>query len=157
MLEKHAIRLKPVALLLAISKEAGVVYHYEQFRSIDSTNLLNMIDFLKKKRSTIAKTIFWDNASMHRALRVKEKLEKSSMRVLYNAPYSPEYHSIERVFSLIKRRYRQLVIGKNFDLTDIIHLSLIRKCVEMVPLSMIKKCIEKQEKQTREFLIKYIM
>jgi transposase len=55
--------------------------------------------------------LIMDNASVHKAKKVKEFLNKEKINVLFSCPYFPEFNLAEQVFCLIKRKY----YGKIFN------------------------------------------
>jgi transposase len=55
------------------------------------------------------KVFLLDNASIHRSILLKEYINTTNCKLLFNAPYSPEYNPIEKVFSKIK----PLIANKN--------------------------------------------
>ena len=48
--------------------------------------------------------LFLDNSSVHRAKQVKEYCKKKGIKLIFNAPYSPDFNPIENLFNLWKTR-----------------------------------------------------
>lgn len=49
-----------------------------------------------------------DNLSVHRSNLVRDFMIKNDIAWLFNVPYSPDTNPIENVFSLVKKRFKQL-------------------------------------------------
>ncbi|MGB5962111.1 MAG: transposase [Coleofasciculaceae cyanobacterium] len=64
--------------------------------------------------------IIMDNAKIHQGEMVKELLEKAGAKLLYLSPYSPEFSTIENLWSKVKailkktaaRTYKELIDGR---------------------------------------------
>jgi len=52
--------------------------------------------------------ILMDNASIHKTATVKASILTRNLRVIYNAPYTPDFNPIENVFGVLKTLYRRL-------------------------------------------------
>jgi transposase len=73
-----------------------------------------------------------DNASFHRSKLVTAHLMATGMRAIYNIPYSPQYNPIERVWAIIKNRYKRKkleIVGSGVKLN---HERVIRECLDIV-------------------------
>ena len=93
-----------------------------------------------------------DNAAIHKTRSVLAAAREMGAEIIFNAPYSSEFHCIEEVFSLIKRSYRQKIIEEDFRITEASHRSIINNCVNLVQQKAIYKCHERQMKKMKEFL-----
>ncbi len=51
---------------------------------------------------------FIDNASWHKTKKVKEYCEENNITLLFLPPYSPEYNPIERVWSFLKSKVKNI-------------------------------------------------
>ena len=52
--------------------------------------------------------IVMDNLAAHKTTAVKDKMKELGIAWIMNVPYSPQYNSIEIVFSQVKRKFREL-------------------------------------------------
>jgi len=96
---------KRYTLICAVSNKK--VVHY---KIIDgSSNAIIFKNFLEElnNKTSNNKYLLLDNARIHHSKIVKEYMEHISHKLIYNAPYSPEYNPIEKVFSKIKTLVRQ--------------------------------------------------
>jgi transposase len=94
------------SLLMAITNKKVIAYQ------IYDTNLnaFRFHDFLKNKLLPKLKNkyILLDNVAFHKTNLIKEMIEKSSNKLLFIPPHSPDFNSIENVFSLVKNIYRSM-------------------------------------------------
>ena len=70
-----------------------------------------------------------DNMSVHKTIRVREKLEELKIEALYNVPYMPDFNPCECCFSKIKNHYKRtklnvLVNEHNWNVTSLINESV---------------------------------
>lgn len=58
-----------------------------------------------------------DNASIHKGKEIEELASRYNTRVLYLPAYSPDFNPIEKTWSVLKRKVRQIVVqqGKSVD------------------------------------------
>ena len=84
---------------MAVSAEMGVVASQLDVRAINSLRFCNFLEKVKEKMKDKKVAIFMDNCKVHHSALVKDYMQDLEIRVIYNAPYSPELNPIERVFS----------------------------------------------------------
>jgi len=71
-------------------------------------------DFIKNVNKLCSnKILLMDNAKIHHNKELINIMNKSTNKILYNIPYSPETNPIEKVFSISKYKYRHLIINDN--------------------------------------------
>jgi transposase len=82
----------------------------------DSVNSQTFVNFLKELivGKYENKYLLLDNASIHRSKIVKEFMETSTNKLVYNVPYSPESNPIEKVFSKTKKHVRNELTKSNY-------------------------------------------
>jgi transposase len=70
----------------------------------DSSNALEYEKFLKNLITIIGNKYYllMDNARIHHAKIIQEFVKQKKLKIIYNAPYSPEFNPIEKVFSKMK-------------------------------------------------------
>ena len=104
----QGINVKTTAVVAAITSEHGLLY-YECFdRSVNIEKFQSYIDHLRNRLGRRQALVFMDNLSVHRAKKTLEHMTARGFTVLFNAAYSPEYMPIESVFSIVKRKFKQL-------------------------------------------------
>ena len=53
-----------------------------------------------------------DNLTVHHSRLVQAHMKELDITPIFNVPYSPEYNPIEVVFSLLKRTFKQIRLGR---------------------------------------------
>ena len=120
------ISIKTTAVIAAITSEHGLLY-YECFdRSVNVDKFRDYIDHLRAKLGRREATIFMDNLSVHRSKRTLEHMQSRRFTALFNAAYSPEYMPIEFVFSVVKRKFKQLKTNAVLNKQSVRTVDLIR-------------------------------
>jgi len=107
---------KNITLISAITK-SGLI-NYEIFDGV--CNAIRFVDFLrdtcleyKKENLNIDDRdlyLFFDNVNFHKNMEVRNLAEKQRFNILYNAPYSADFHCIESYFGHLKRLRRHTII-----------------------------------------------
>lgn len=101
-----------VKLILGVSKEEGI----EAFHFVDiHFNMENYSEFLRKIKVSPYRNhiIFCDIASYHTGWLTRQTLAELGLGLILNVAYRPELNSIEKVFSSIKSRFREIRL-RNF-------------------------------------------
>jgi transposase len=74
-----------------------------------SVNGSMFLDFIKANKDILYnKTLLLDNARIHHNKDLKSYCIDNNIKLLYNAPYTPEYNPIEYVFSKMKTYFKNL-------------------------------------------------
>ena len=104
------IRANPVkySILMAISNNI-IIYKKIYKNNIQTKEFVRFIKFINRKYKN--KYILMDNVSFHKTKLVKTLIDKSSNKLLYIPPYSPQFNPIEEVFSQIKRNINYIKKG----------------------------------------------
>jgi len=77
----------------------------------------SFLEFIEGLKATIGEgrvIIFMDNLPIHHSKRVQELIEVNGWQCIFNAPYSSQYHCIEELFSLVKRKFQKELLTRNF-------------------------------------------
>jgi len=77
----------------------------------DTGNALTTIEHFKIVREHYGDkpiTYLIDNASWHKTKKVQEHCEQNNITLLFLPPYSPEYNPIERVWSFLKSKVKNI-------------------------------------------------
>ena len=96
-----------VAVIAGISKECGVDLVSTYNRSINIPKFKQFLQNLRDKFFFEDICIYMDNLSVHRSREVKERMDEMSIPYIFGPPYSPDYNSIEYVFSIVKREIKK--------------------------------------------------
>ena len=128
----QGINVKTTAVVAAITSEHGLLY-YECFdRSVNIEKFQSFINHLRNRLGRRQAVIFMDNLSVHRAKKTLEHMETRGFRALFNAAYSPEYMPIESVFSIVKRKFKQLKTNAVLNRQSVKTADLIRHSFDAV-------------------------
>ena len=88
-----------LAVLVAVSKEYGVDMLMTFETSVNILKFKIFIEELRTKYFYDDICIYMDNLSVHRSRAVKERLDELSIAYVFGPPYSPDFNTIESVFS----------------------------------------------------------
>ena len=67
----------------------------KQFRAFKAIDIVGIIELLRASYPLKKMAIFLDNASIHRAIIVREACEKYHIPLVFNLPYCPHLNGIE--------------------------------------------------------------
>lgn len=129
---KGGLRLPPLYALVCMSATEGLVSYVLSERPIQTTDALALFTGLSGRDSPAGSLLFWDNLPMHRSRVVLAAAAGAGLRVLFNAPYSSAWHSIETAFAQVKRQYRQGLLEQSFSQTKRQHWQLVERCLRAV-------------------------
>ena len=96
---------KRLSVLMAIDKQ-GRYFYKASYEKINSSHFAEFIKSLPWKNSKV----ILDNASIHKTKDVNQAFQMQNLTQLFTPPYTPECNPIENVFSVIKNRFRKLLI-----------------------------------------------
>lgn len=108
---QHCVRPKVKPLIFkqwhcvaACSKEKGIEAFMLHKGSVNGTKFLRIIPSLKRNGSHFV--LYGDNASWHSSGQVKDRLSFEGIEFIYNVVSQPILNSIERVFFLVKVKFK---------------------------------------------------
>ncbi|ARF09745.1 transposase [Indivirus ILV1] len=103
---RNAVKTR-YTVITAISKDK--IIHYEIIKK--SASALHFKKFIEDLiiSGVSNKILLMDNARIHHAKIVKDYINTTNNKILFNVPYTPEYNPIEYVFSKIKRILRMRI------------------------------------------------
>jgi transposase len=88
------------SIVMAITNQE-IIYNKIYKQNITSNSFIKLIKYINKNYSN--KYILLDNVSFHKTRLIRTIMKKSTNKLLYIPPYSPEFNPIEEVFSQLKR------------------------------------------------------
>ena len=99
------------SLLMAITNKGILEYEIHK----ENINGEKYFLFIRNKILPYAKNkyILADNIGFHKSKKVIEEMKENKSKALFIPPYSPEFNSIENVFSIIKSKFRYALSGSN--------------------------------------------
>ena len=108
-------------LITAISNEEPIAY--KLLKGSVNTETFNkfIIDDVLPKISK-CKTLFMDDAKIHKSNPLADYIRKSDYHLLFNIPYSPQFNPIE----LLQNAIKSYIKGNNID-----NVSDIRKAIDL--------------------------
>ena len=118
---------------------------YMTNQSIDgnkfSTFLSNLSKWIKNSKNFGYDNviIILDNSSVHKTKEVKSRFSKMKAKVLYLAPYSPQFAPIEMYFGLLKRYLWRISENKNIRISIKESTSIIIKAMKEIKADVIVK------------------
>lgn len=102
-----------VSLIMAIHPSKGILSYKKQLNPFDKVTFLAFLkESLLPSLPSGTKAVLMDNIRFHHSKEVLELLESAGIRPLFIPPYSPRCNPIEEVFSMLKRKFRELELSK---------------------------------------------
>ena len=97
--ELNSVRIR-FTIICAISNKKIIAYKIIK----GSSKATDFLDFIKNDlEGQHNKYFLLDNARIHHAKIVKNYINDTSNKLLFNVPYYPEFNPIEKVFSIFKK------------------------------------------------------
>ena len=104
--KKSAKRYQNISVVGTIGL-SGFTHVYPFDGGVDEERFLTYLDDLLPKLSS-KQILIMDNVRFHHCERVKDKIKKAGIRLIYQPPYHPELNPIEEAWSCVKRKLRSL-------------------------------------------------
>jgi transposase len=83
-------------------------------------------------------TLIMDNVAFHKSQVVKEKMNQRGFLPLFIPPYSPDCNPIENIFSVVKNRYRKLIMDLKKP-----QIKSIEESINSVPIEFYERCFKR--------------
>jgi transposase len=113
------IKGKRYTLCMAMSNKKIIHYNLCE-ASMDSNKFNIFVTDLIKKINTEKKSLFLDNATIHKNKKLKEIIKEKKLNVVYNIAYKSEFNPIEYVNNMIRNRLHNNENGTIEELHKII-------------------------------------
>lgn len=143
-----------MAALVFVARDQGVVHYRLRPFSIVKETIVAALKAVHQRLRRRRVTLFMDNLRAHHSRQVQDLITSFGWKSIFNAPYSPEFHCIEELFSLVKRVYRRAMVDRDFVLDDPQHRTIIaRSIMSITPDNVARveaKHIQEMQKYTRE-------
>ena len=111
-----SIRGSSCSIIGAISERDGLI-HYEILHGSNNTDTFHDLIVALKEKIQGEVTIVMDNLSVHKSKRVKELFD-DRFKQLFLPPYSCTLNPIEHLWSLMKQKWRAIVLQHNEGMDD---------------------------------------
>ena len=101
---------KRLLIVAAASKNSGLMHFKafkKAFKGVDFAEFIKELIYIMKDRKYI---LFTDNCNIHKWKLVQDLINENQITVMFNEPYRPEFKSIELIFSMAKRYYKDHMI-----------------------------------------------
>jgi hypothetical protein len=119
-------------LVSGISEEKGLEHQLLNKRSIKAEEFKQFIEQLQAKHPEQKLAVFMDNLQVHKTAAMMQLYKDLDILPIFNVAYSPQFNGIETYFSLLKGKYKQLLLKRIIDGGDIDAVSLIKESVASV-------------------------
>jgi transposase len=96
---------KRLTMICAVTNKQ--IIHYKIISGSAKAN--DFLDFIKSISNTKGKYILLDNAKIHHSKIVYEFIKLNNIKLIFNAPYCPEFNPIELVFSKLKKLVKDYI------------------------------------------------
>jgi transposase len=116
--KNKTIKNKRFSLGMSIDINSNIDFTIKE-KALDS---LKFNKFINKINSKNNKTIFLDNASIHKNILFKNEIIKNKWNIIYNIPYHSHFNPIEYVFSLLRKKINNSNVETLEQLIDTIIL-----------------------------------
>tara|TARA_Y100000031_G_C8148841_1_gene351353 strand:- start:14 stop:490 length:477 start_codon:yes stop_codon:yes gene_type:complete len=120
--KKSAKRYQNISVVGAMAL-SGFKHVYPFDGAVDEEKFLSYLDELLPKLSS-KETLIMDNVRFHHCERVKDKIRKAGIRLIYLPPYHPELNPIEEAWSCVKRTLRSLKARTISTYTDALNQAI---------------------------------
>ena len=112
------------SVIAAMTAEDGMLPATIFMKAVNQEDFTRFLRKLRAKFKQRPLAVFQDNLSVHKAKSVTQEYERLNIRPIFNVGYSPEFNSVEALFSKIKAVFVRLRLnnlvnrrGFNFDKT----------------------------------------
>jgi len=119
---------QPIWVIAAVSKQHGVEAWLMYSRPINSAMFSKIIDEIKENGDRFV--MFGDNCSIHKSKKTIKIIKQKKTEIIFNIPYMPILNPIERVFSIIKNKYKRLKMNRYQNNQKLDTVDLIEDAME---------------------------
>lgn len=136
---------KTLATIASISAENGVELVMTFEKSVNTEKFVQYLKRLRQQYPFRPLAIFCDQLAVHKTKTTKEMCEQLKIKMIYNAPYSPDYNPIEGVIGVAKqkikhRRWNAYQNGEEIDLAK-----CVNECVTSIEKDKVIKFLNKSK------------
>ena len=125
--------IKPVRLILGVSKQRGVEVAHFVDGTFDSNSFGVFLRKIKKDKG-LNPLVFLDNASYHRSQDTRRVLAQLKLPVVYNLPYRPDRNPVEVCFAALKQRVKLIRLRCIAHNSSYDTRKIVRDCVKELDL-----------------------
>ena len=135
-------RVKTVALVAAISEEAGLEAFLLHPRSISTCEFLTFVQGLSDRFEGKEFCMFLDNLQVHKTKEVEDLCRQLNVQQIFNVPYSPDFNGIETYFSLLKGEYKRRILELLVKGIKVDSSILVNQSIASIEKEKVQKCVE---------------
>ncbi len=112
-------------MMAAISSISGEMISITKDKYFKQDDMIEFLQFLKRRNCGKNIAIFMDNCSVPKTKKVKQFAIDNHIEIIFNIAYCPWYNGIEKVWAVMKQRFRKLLTeskirNKEFNLLELI-------------------------------------
>jgi len=115
-------------MIAAVSEQHGVEAWLMYSRPINSAMFSKIIDEIKENGDRFV--MFGDNCSIYKSKKTIKIIKQKKTEIIFNIPYMPILNPIERVFSIIKNKYKRLKMNRYQNNQKLDTVDLIEDAME---------------------------
>lgn len=110
-----------VNLLAFMSLEGVVAPWLIENGTVNTQVFTYYLEYILSPELKQGKILILDNYPIHKALRVRELIEKQGCRLMFLPTYSPDFNPIELLFAKLKAKLREITASTMKELSFAIH------------------------------------
>ena len=116
-----------MSCVMAITVDGVLSYDMTE-PNINKNSFTSFFERMLQCKPDHCKVVVMDNISFHKSKEVYELATKYDVRIVHTPPYSPQFNPIELVFSMVKRKFKAMLIRNSFQSSV---ENSIKECIQL--------------------------
>ena len=139
--DEARFNMKTQALIMAVSPDRGVDHFRLYPRSVATHQFLEFLEELSAANGHEPLAVFMDNMTVHHSRLALQKYQELGITPIFNVMYSPQFNSIESVFSMVKAAYKKSLLKDILEESQKKRTTLIKEAILGLDPDKIAKCL----------------